>query len=248
MRLRRAAIAAILCSAVLLALLTSSASSMADALVRGDPAPMMPIPGVRVAITAGGLDPARLSVTPGTEVTWYNTTAVTCTLQMPNHYWLFLPMVITDAPGDNHASAASERPAASATRPQTALKVGFSVILPPGGTFAYVFMLAGEYPYFLTNTSQFNGWLTVHPPTPTATPTATRILTPPPRPTRTLTPTFWPRPTRTLMPTLTATSVLTATDLPTDTSTPTTTDTPTPTATPTATPTDIRFARPPPGG
>jgi len=234
-----------LCSAVLLALRTSSASSLPDAFAQAD-ATTTPVPAVRVVITAAGLDPARLSVTTGTEVVWYNATAVTCTLHMPDRYWLFLPLVLNDAHGGNQAGAAVARPAVFAARPQAAQKVGFSVVLPPGSTFAYVFMIAGEYPYFLTNAGKFNGWLTVRPPTPKPTPTATRILTPPPRPTRTLMPTSWPRPTRTITPT--ATSVLTATDLPTDTPTatdlptdmPTDTPTNTPTATATDTPTYIR--------
>ena len=117
----------------------------------------------QITITTSGFNPAVLTTTVGTQVTWYNATGVTHTLQSGNPVSsssLFLPLILrnsgSSAPG---VQTKGPTPQPNVVRPR---KVSaFSTTLPPGGTFTYLFDSFGDYPYYLSTAPQFTGRVTV---------------------------------------------------------------------------------------
>jgi DNA-binding beta-propeller fold protein YncE len=112
-----------------------------------------------ITITPSGFDPAVLTVTVGSEVTWYNATALTHTLRFgtPPHQ-IFLPVVWRNRAATSALATglASQEVRASCNA------------LPPGGTFTHRLLSTGVYHYYLATAPQFSGCVVVQerPPAP----------------------------------------------------------------------------------
>ena len=125
-----------------------------------DPGVVLPSAvAAQITITTSGFDPAVLTVTVGSEVTWYNATAFTHTLRFgtPPHL-VFLPAVWKNRPAARASMTGLASPEGGAS-PDT---------LPPGGAFTHRFISTGVYPYYLATAPQFTGRVVLQdrPPTP----------------------------------------------------------------------------------
>ncbi len=102
-----------------------------------------------ITLTPTGFEPATLTITAGTAVTWHNTTTVTHTLQSGSasgFFKVFLPLILKDGSRVNGQV------------PDTAPgSESFSATLLPGGTFVHLFTTVGEYAYFLATAPQLRG-------------------------------------------------------------------------------------------
>jgi len=157
---------------VLLAILLSltGIDLAADAPSRGRDSSTISLPdhvafslsdSAQITITTAGFDPAVLTVTVGTGVTWTNATGVTHVLHSGAPWRIFLPGVLKDTGG---ASGLVGRAAVTIPRimPLTLMSAEpFSVTLSPGETFTHTFTSCGDHPYFLATAPQFSGRVVV---------------------------------------------------------------------------------------
>jgi glutamine amidotransferase-like uncharacterized protein/plastocyanin len=123
-----------------------------------------PPDSAQITITVDGLDPTVLTVAPGTEVTWYNATTTTHTLQSGEPYRIFLPVALHSAGARGGLRAEGLRRASRTERPCFGSSESFRATLPPGGTFSHTFPAVGDYPYFLATAPRFSGRVTVRAP------------------------------------------------------------------------------------
>ncbi|MDO8674143.1 MAG: hypothetical protein Q7O66_22250 [Dehalococcoidia bacterium] len=149
---------------------------------------------VQFTIGDNGIQPALVTVTLGTSVTWFNSTGVTQTLQSGDPYRVFLPVVLRGYDGANQLSVQfPSSPQAGNLYP--ASNGVFPVAIAPGGSFSSTFASEGSVSYFLAAAPQFSCRVVVRTPPATATPTATGASTATGAPTRTPTSTPTPLPT-----------------------------------------------------
>jgi DNA-binding beta-propeller fold protein YncE len=122
----------------------------------------------QITITAAGFDPAVLTVTVGTEVTWYNGTGVTHILRFGTPYRIFLPLLMKNEVGGSGLAAGGTKPIPRTTGLPLEGSDASSLALPPGDTFTHRFISTGVYPYFLATAPQFSGQVIVQerPPAP----------------------------------------------------------------------------------
>jgi len=142
----------------------------ADVPNQGRDSPTSPRPGhpassptdsAQITITAAGFDPTVLTVTVGTEVTWYNGTGVTHILQFGTPYRIFLPLLMKNRVGGSGLAAGGAEPVPRTTGlPLEGSDASF-LALPPGDTFTHRFISTGAYPYFLTTAPRFSGQVIV---------------------------------------------------------------------------------------
>ena|GEM_PF-2351536 len=120
------------------------------------------LPGsAHITITADGFDPAVLTITWGTEVTWYNDTETTHTLQSGEPCRTFLPVVLKNMGASGGLVAESLQGAPRTGRLSFESSESFSATLEPGETFAHTFTSVGDHPYFLATAPGFTGRVTV---------------------------------------------------------------------------------------
>ncbi len=107
-----------------------------------------------ITLTTSGFTPGVLTVTPGSEVTWYNATGQSHILKSGEPYRVYLPLLLRNAPGMSHMESMTRVPNSLA-----ALISGeaFSGTLAPGGTFTHTFTSIGEFPYFAATSPRFRG-------------------------------------------------------------------------------------------
>jgi len=122
----------------------------------------------QITITAAGFDPAVLTVTVGTEVTWYNGTGATHMLRFGTPYRIFLPLLMKNGVGGSGLAAGGTKPIPRTTGLPLEGSDASSLALPPGDTFTHRFISTGVYPYFLATAPQFSGQVIVQerPPAP----------------------------------------------------------------------------------
>ena len=113
-----------------------------------------------IAITETGFDPAVITVTVGTTVTWRNDTTTTHTLQsglqaQPSDLTIYLPLIMK---GENGSSRSMTESAPVLTSSES-----FSATLAPNETFSQSFASEGETPFYLTTAPQFTGRVIVQP-------------------------------------------------------------------------------------
>ena len=122
----------------------------------------------QITITAAGFAPAVLTVTVGTEVTWYNGTGVTHILRFGTPHRIFLPLLMKNGVGGSGLAARGAEPIPRTTGFPLEGSESSSAALPPGGTSTHRFISTGVYPYFLATAPQFSGQVIVQerPPAP----------------------------------------------------------------------------------
>ena len=186
-----------------------------ESVVRPDVATRSLLAGTTVvSVTNGGLVPAVVTVTIGSEVMWLNTTSMTQTIQSAMQRRAFLPITLKASAlllGEGgRATARNASQPTGIALPDVSM---FSFVIPPGGMASNSFDNLGAFPYQLVGVEAGVVNVVVAPPTPT--PTASPTNTPTETPTPTITPSATP----------TATATSTATDTPTVTNTPSATPT-----------------------
>ena len=144
----------------------------ADGPAQGRDSSTGPMPGhpvsslsgsAQITITTAGFDPAVLTVTVGTEVTWSNATAVTHTLQIVEPWRIYLPLVLKTSGGSSALAAGRAAPIPRTPTLTLASTESFSATIPPGGTFTHTFTLVGVHSCFLATAPQVRGRVIVVP-------------------------------------------------------------------------------------
>lgn len=109
-----------------------------------------------ITLTTAGFQPSLITVTIGSEVTWYNATTQTVVLRSGEIFQVYLPLIA-------RGTFSGLWTAASAANSQLALSSGetFSGTLLPGGIFTHTFTSAGEITYFVMSSPTTRGHIHV---------------------------------------------------------------------------------------
>jgi DNA-binding beta-propeller fold protein YncE len=139
---------------------------------QGRDSPAGPMPGhpvsslsgsADITIAAAGFDPAVLTVAVDIEVTWYNATDVTHTLQIVEPRHVYLPLVLKNSSGSGGLAVEGAAPIPQPMALPLKSSGPISATLPPGGTFAHTFTSVDIYSCFLTAAPQLRGLVIVVP-------------------------------------------------------------------------------------
>ncbi len=116
--------------------------------------------GFVITLTMTGFTPTILTVTVGTQVTWYNAAAMTRTLQSGEVHQIYLPIIICNGSIPIVPSLLSNK-----NYPPMSLYGGelFSGTLSPGTSFTYRFLTIGTFFYRTAEPPWFLGHITVEP-------------------------------------------------------------------------------------
>ena len=110
----------------------------------------------QITITSSGFNPTVITVTAGTTVAWYNSTATTQILESGTpSFSYFLPLVVKNLASPSAAQKTAARLAPGALFPAT---------IPSGGTYTYLFASVGDYPFYLRDAPQFRCRVVVQQP------------------------------------------------------------------------------------
>ncbi len=147
-----------------------------------------PASSVRITITAAGFTPSVVTVSLGTQVTWYNATSISqllksgeasFSLYLPallrntttsanppgrssSSSTLYLPWVSKNGTGSSPAPRVEPKlPAPAPTVARPLRPTDFSAVIPPGGTFTQLFDTLGQFPFFLGTDTRFLGRIIV---------------------------------------------------------------------------------------
>jgi plastocyanin len=100
---------------------------------------------VSVSITESGFDPALVTITVGTTVTWTNHTQETVHMVSGEPYRIYLPLVLSNV-GGARTTAVSPPMATAVTQQQDDW---VDADITPGESYGHTFTMTGSYPYFL---------------------------------------------------------------------------------------------------